>query len=57
MMEKTVFTRKIASELVKLGFPVVRVIQNPRKPEFDAYVFQNTDEFKLAFTNLANRAD
>lgn len=56
-MEKTVFTRKIASELVKLGFPVVRVIQNPRKPEFDAYVFQNTDEFKLAFTNLANRAD
>ena len=56
MKEKIVYTRWLAGELVKAGFPVVRVEQNLNKPEFDAYVFAETKEFKLAFTNIANKS-
>lgn len=54
-MEKIVYTRWLANELVKMGFPVVRIEQNPNKPEFDCYVFAETAEFKLAFMNAANK--
>lgn len=55
MNEKIVYTRWLANALVKAGFPVVRIEQNPNKPEFDAYVFEETDDFKLAFINIANK--
>lgn len=56
MKEKIIYTRWLAGELIKSGFPVVRIEQNPSKPEFDAYVFAETAEFKLAFTNIANKS-
>ena len=55
MSEKIVYTRKIANQLIKMGFPVVRVEQNPKKPEFDCWVFKITPDFKVAFSNVANR--
>lgn len=55
MNEKIVYTRWLAMELIKAGFPVVRIEQNPKKPEFDCYVFAETADFKLALTNLANK--
>lgn len=55
MKEKTVYTRWLANELIKAGFPAVRVEQNPDKPDFDCWVFAETPEFKLAFANTANR--
>lgn len=54
--EKIVYTRWLANALVKAGFPVVRIEKNPKKPDFDCYVFAETAEFKLALTNIANRA-
>ena len=55
MSEKIVYTRRIANQLIKMGFPVGRVEQNPNKPEFDCWVFAETPEFKVAFSNTANR--
>lgn len=54
-MEKVIYTRWLAIELIKAGFPVVRVEANPDKPQFDCWVFAETPEFKVAFSNIANR--
>ena len=54
MKEKIVYTRWLAIELIKQGFPVVRVESNPIKPEFNCWVFAETDEFLVAFANTAN---
>lgn len=54
MKEKIIYTRWLANALVRAGFPVVRIEQNPNKPEFDCWVFAETADFKLAFTNIAN---
>ena len=55
MMEKVIYTRWVAQELIRSGFPVLRVEANPNKPEFDCYVFAETAEFKTAFFNIANK--
>lgn len=54
MKEKIIYTRWLACELIKQGFPVVRVEDNPNKPGFNAYVFAETAEFLVAFLNIAN---
>ena len=54
MKEKTIYTRWLANALVRAGFPAVRIEQNPNKPEFDCWVFAETADFKLAFTNIAH---
>lgn len=56
MKEKIVYTRWLANALVRAGFPVVRIEQNPKKPELDCYVFAETADFKLAFANIAHSA-
>lgn len=56
MKEKVIYTRWLAKELIKQGFPVVRVERNPMKPEFYAWVFAETDNFIVAFANIANKA-
>lgn len=53
--EKVVFTRRIAQQLIRQGFKVIRVEPNPKKPELDCYIFAETPEFKTAFANIANR--
>lgn len=51
-MEYMIYTRRIAYELRKQGFPIERVEINPNKPEFDCYVFNNTEAFQKALTAL-----
>lgn len=53
--EYVIYTRWLAIALIKAGFPAVRVEQNPKKPEFDCWVFAETADFKLALTNIANK--
>ena len=55
MKEKVIYTRKIANKLVQAGYPVVRVEENPNKPEFDCWVFAETADFKKDFTNIINQ--
>lgn len=54
MKEKIIYTRWLANKLVEAGFPVVRVEENPNKPEFDCWVFAETAEFKAAYINIAH---
>lgn len=55
MKEKIVYTRWLACELIKQGFPVVRVEENLNRPGFNCWVFAETPEFLTAFANIANR--
>lgn len=52
---KTIYTRRIAYELKKIGFPIVKVEVNPNKPEFDCYVFEESTELIEALLKLGNR--
>ena len=55
MSEKIIYTRWVACELRKQGFPIVRVEVNPNKPEFDCYVFAESDEFYKALKAITNK--
>ena len=48
MNTKTIYTRKLAYELRKLGFKIIRTDPNPYKPELDMYIFEDTLEFQEA---------
>lgn len=52
MSEKIIYTRWLAYELRRQGFPIVRVEVNPNKPQFDCWVFAETPEFIAAFAKL-----
>lgn len=49
-----VYMPKIAKALSKKGFKIIEVIPNPKKPQYQAFVFEKTQEFLLAFTQIAN---
>ena len=55
MAEKTIYSKWVAYELRKQGFPIVRVEINPNKPQFDCWVFEETAEMLKALTKLSNR--
>ena len=52
MNEKLVFSRRIAAELRKQGFPLLRTIPNHNNPKYDVYVFEDTEEFKIEWENI-----
>lgn len=54
MKEKIIYTRWLACELRKQGFPIVRVEVNPNKPEFDCYVFEETAELVAALVKITH---
>ena len=51
-MTKTIYTRRVAYELRKQGFKLLRVEINPNKPEFDCYVFEVTEGFYEALAAI-----
>lgn len=53
-MEKIIYTRWVACELRKQGFPIVRVEVNPNKPQFDCYVFAETPELIEALLKITH---
>ena len=55
MNEKTIFTKWVAYELRKQGFPIERVEINPNKPQFDCWVFKETPELINALKQITNR--
>lgn len=50
-----VYMPKIAYTLVKRGFPIIEVIPNPKKPQYKAFVFEETQDFLKTFTEIANK--
>ena len=55
MTEKTIYTKRVAYELRKQGFPIVRVEVNPNKPQFDCWVFEETPELLEAFIKITSK--
>ena len=43
-----IYMPRIAAALKDMGFPIVKVAANPKKPQFDAYWFKNTSELQAA---------
>ena len=54
MQEKKIYTRKLAYYLRKQGFNIIRVEPNENKPEFDAYIFEETAELLNAMRAYKN---
>ena len=40
---KRIYTKSVALELRKRGFKIIRTEPNENKPEFDVYVFEETE--------------
>lgn len=50
-----VFSRKLAYLLRIAGYRVAAVEPNSYKPQFDVYLFEDTDEFRKAFTDIQEK--
>ena len=50
--EKKIFNRRIALALRKKGFKIVKTEPNFYKPEFDVYIFENSDALQSALTEI-----
>ena len=55
MGEYIIYTKWLAIELRKQGFKIVRTDVNPNFPQFDCWVFEDTEKFQKAFKEIANR--
>lgn len=57
MEKKTfiVYMPRIANILINEGFEVLKIIPNPKKPQYNAFVFEATQDFLKAFTRIANK--
>ena len=51
----TVYTRWVAFELRKMGFKIIHVEPNPNKPEFDCYIFKDSEELQIAMREIRSR--
>lgn len=50
--EKKIFNRRLALELRKQGFDIIKTEPNFYKPEFDVYIFANSDALQSALTEI-----
>lgn len=58
MKEKKIYSSKIAGELCRKGFRIIKTEPNPKKPWFDVFIFEETQPLIQAFdTILKNRKD
>lgn len=55
MEEKIIYSRRVAYELRKLGFHIIRLDVNPHFPQYNTYVFLNSPELQEALGKLSNR--
>lgn len=55
MKERTIYSRRMAYQLRKLGFRIIRLDVNPHRPQFDSWVFEETPELLAALTKLSRR--
>ena len=55
MKEYTIYTARIAYELRKRGFLIIRTDINPHKPQFDCWVFEDTPKLHKALTEITKK--
>jgi hypothetical protein len=54
-MTRVIYTRKMAYELRKLGFKIVGVEPDKKKPYFDNYIFEDSKELQEAMRQLSKK--
>lgn len=52
---KLIFSMRIASQLIKIGYPVIETLPNPANPQLIMWVFEETPSFKKDFERLLER--
>lgn len=52
MKEKVIFMPRLAAALRNKGFKIIRVEANPKKPQYDCYIFEDTPQLQAALTEL-----
>lgn len=52
--EKIIYTKKLAYELRKQGFKLLRTGINENFPQYDTYIFEDTEELHKAVVNYKN---
>ena len=55
METKTIFTRRMAYELRKNGFKIIRTEPDKKHPEFDNYIFEDSEELQKAMAQISNK--
>lgn len=55
MNEKVIYSKRVAYELRKRGFHILRTEVNLYKPQFDIWIFEETPELLIALTELSRR--
>lgn len=54
MTIKKIYSKRIAYELRKRGFKIIGVEPSEYKPQFDAYLFQESEELEKAMGEIIN---
>lgn len=54
-MEYTIYSKKMALNLRKRGFKLLRTGINENFPQYNTYIFENSAELQKALTELSNK--
>ena len=52
----TVYTKKVAIQLREQGFRIVTTGINKNFPQYDTYIFRDTEEFRKALDKIVNKS-
>lgn len=55
IMEKIIYTKKLALELRKQGFEIIRVGVNENFPQYNTYIFEDTQELREAISKISHK--
>lgn len=53
--EYVIYTKRIAYELRKKGFKLIRTGINPNFPQYITYIFQNSEAFQQELSKYKNK--
>lgn len=54
-MTKTIYTKWLAVRLIEAGFPAIKVDINPTNPKLLCWEFEDTEAFRIAFTQYSSK--
>ena len=49
---KMVYSARVARELIDRGFMFVNTTYNPKRPDLNAFLFEDTEEFRQALEEI-----
>lgn len=55
MNTKKIFTKRLALELRRKGLDIIATEPNYKKPQLDVYIFEDTEKFQKALTEILSQ--